>query len=365
MEINRHNYEAYLLDLMEGGLSVEDQLKLNDFLRLNPDCNVELSEMEPWVLEPAKMSYPDRSILKKEFPEATSILTSDNFDLFSIARMEGDLSREQEEAHRRMTSEDVQKYQQWSVWQLTKVVPEPFAFRKKESLKRRRGLNRSVIWISLISAAAAIAMLVVLLRMEPVSSTRDFSQQSISDTPEKKLHDATAGPDNQTKRDEPLEEHAIPETSVLLLQKSVNPGEIYIVKDQDSSTGTALNQVVVTKDDLQPRPVRVHDNRPYISSLAGNPIPDKIKSLEIPPVSIHLSSLSLAQISELDLQAVVKDYREEKDLTFWTIANAGIKGINRIAGSDISLMASRDEEGDVSGFQLKSKRFSVTRPLGQ
>jgi hypothetical protein len=28
-------------------------------------------------------------------------------------------------------------------------------------------------------------------------------------------------------------------------------------------------------------------------------------------------------------------------------------------------MASRDDEGDVSGFRLKSKRFSLARPLGQ
>ena len=35
MEINRHNYEAYLLDQLEGNLSVEDQQKLHDFLLYN------------------------------------------------------------------------------------------------------------------------------------------------------------------------------------------------------------------------------------------------------------------------------------------------------------------------------------------
>ena len=39
--------------------------------------------------------------------------------------------------------------------------------------------------------------------------------------------------------------------------------------------------------------------------------------------------------------------------------------INRLAGSDISLMAPRDEEGEVSGFRLKSKRISLSRPLSR
>jgi len=59
------------------------------------------------------------------------------------------------------------------------------------------------------------------------------------------------------------------------------------------------------------------------------------------------------------------EYTRERDFSMWTIANTGLKGINRITGSDISLMASRDEEGEVSGFQLKSRRFSMTRPLGR
>jgi hypothetical protein len=67
----------------------------------------------------------------------------------------------------------------------------------------------------------------------------------------------------------------------------------------------------------------------------------------------------------MELSDIVETYTEENNISIWSIANAGIKGINKIVGSDISLLASRDEEGDVSGFQLKSRRFSLTRPLDQ
>ena len=94
------------------------------------------------------------------------------------------------------------------------------------------------------------------------------------------------------------------------------------------------------------------------SSLVREAVPDRIEPLNISPVPIHISSLSLAQISDLGLQEMMEGYVEEKDLSLWKIANAGIKGINKITGSNISLMASRDEDGEVSGFRLRFKRNS-------
>jgi len=45
------------------------------------------------------------------------------------------------------------------------------------------------------------------------------------------------------------------------------------------------------------------------------------------------------------------------------LANQGIQEINKLTGSDMSLMASQDQEGFVSGFQFKSRLFNVKAPL--
>jgi hypothetical protein len=366
MEINRQNYEAYLLDLLEGRLPEEDQQRLHEFLLLNPDCNTERSELEPWFLVPGDIHFPEREKLKREWPEATSMLTRDNFDLFSIARMEGDLSREQEEAHQRMVSEDIQKYRQWSEWQHTRLVPERIVFKDRKILIRRRGLSRRIIWMSVGSAAATLALLFILLRMVPVSSTGDLTLHPNPVYPAQTTPDFTKVPEIPTDGAETLEVRANRESSILPGQKPAYPLILSVVKEHDDpSPENSSEMVEVSPDDLRPGPVRMQDHRGYISSLVSNPLPDQIKPLDIPPVSIHLRSLSIAQISGLDVQEIVKDYSEEKDLSLWTIANAGFKGINRIAGSEISLLASRDEEGDVSGFQLKAKRFSMTRPIGR
>jgi len=67
----------------------------------------------------------------------------------------------------------------------------------------------------------------------------------------------------------------------------------------------------------------------------------------------------------MDLQELVEEYSKEKNFSLWNVASAGINGINRLTGSEISLMSYRDDNGEVSGFRLKSKRFSLSRPLGQ
>ena len=71
MEINRDNYEAYLLDLIEGRLSADAQQKVRDFLFLNPDCSKRVDDIEWLVLGESKVIFPGKEQLKKEFPDAS------------------------------------------------------------------------------------------------------------------------------------------------------------------------------------------------------------------------------------------------------------------------------------------------------
>jgi hypothetical protein len=355
MEINRHNYEAYLLDLLEGRLSVDEQQQVHNFLLLNPDCSGKLKEIEPWILEGEKVCFQNSKLLKKEFPNPSTILTDHNFDLFSIARLEGDLTIEQEADYQSMLELDDHNAQQWDEWQQTRLVPEPLLFQGKDRLLHRGDSKSRVIWISVISAAAAVALLVILFR----TGTDLPQQESYVQTPQELIPEQAievpVQAETQTDMVEPVEN--------LRAQATADPPVQKLKVPVLFSVGKVLDRPLV--DDLQPRQIAFSANQLNATSLASKAVPDQIEPLYVPPVRIHLSSLSVAQISEMDLQEMLEDYSEEKDFSFLKIANAGIKGINKLAGSDISLMASRDEEGYVSGFQLKGKRFSLTRPLGQ
>ena len=45
-KIGRHNYEAFFLDYLEGTLSDEERIKVQDFLIANPDLKEELDSFE-------------------------------------------------------------------------------------------------------------------------------------------------------------------------------------------------------------------------------------------------------------------------------------------------------------------------------
>lgn len=372
MDINRHNYEAYLLDLLEGRLSVEEQQDLKNFLLLNPDCGEELSEIEPWVLGSEKVSYRNIKLLKKEIPGPATILTEHNFDLFSIARMEGDLSEDQHLAHQTMVESDDRNTLLWKEWQRTQLQPERLIFKGKDKLKHRDGRKSRVLWMSVISAAAAIALVIVLVRMDNELPQKVLTEQTPVDT---KVFMDEGVAEQAEEREMPAQQ--LEERDLVQIEKhtdeqveepahqSNNRVMFSVKKEQDRPIEREAKMAVEPVDDIQARSLRIAESHLSSSTPVEPPVSDHIEPLYIPPVKVHLSSLTVAQISEIGLQEMLEDYAKEKDISLWRVASAGIKGINKLAGSDISLLASRDEEGEMSGFQLKSKRFSLRRPLGQ
>jgi hypothetical protein len=373
MDINRNNYEAFLLDLMEGNLSPEDQQRLMEFLRMNPDCALPSENFDSWVLEKESLTFSAKEDLKKELPRSETLLSDANFDLFSIARLEGDLTPEQVKSHEAALENNQQKRDEWQEWQQTKLQASQLEYEGKEQLKKRRGPKGRIVWISMISAAATVALVVALLRMEPDLTETNFSEtnqieQTPGQLPSFEESPVSDTPDESAPLPEPQEEKilaTVDEPLLFSIKKNPERPVETVEKGQAQDKG----QVQDSLQQQEPRkiesgPVRLASYEAYNSDLVGKSTYDQIKPLELPPTDIHLTSLSLAQISDIDLQEALDAYTEEKDISLWTVANAGIRGINRLTGSDISLVASRDEEGEVSGFRLKSKRFSFSRPIG-
>lgn len=365
MKINRHNYEAYLLDQLEGSLSVDDQRELEQFLRLNPDCAPGLEELEPMVLTGEKLIFKNSELLKKEFPDHSSVLDDHNFDMFSIARMEGDLNPQQIQDHQFMLEADRQKAVLWKQWQQTRLVAESLAYPYKEQLKHRSPLKSRVLWISVVSAAAAVALLLVLFRSgldqpQPELITQASQEEVYSQEQLEPVESEAA-----IRTEEPVSVKEIADAGALTKQ-------VQVEQTQNSETAqepaylqeTSQPEETGDKLELQPRVHALSENLFPTASVISKAEHDRIQALQIDPVPVHLRSLTLAQISDIGFQEVLEEYAEDNNLTLWKIANAGIKGINKLAGSDISLLASRDEEGDISGYRLKSKRFSLTRPVG-
>ena len=358
MEINRNNYEAYLLDLLEGSLTAEELQAVHDFLLLNPDCAEGIKELNVWSLEKSSIVFPGKEQLKKEIPDASFMLTESNFDLFSIARLEGDLTNEQEKDHASMVAKNRDKRKEWAEWQQTKMNVDPIIYTHKKQLKHRKKISGRVIWISAVSSAAVIALLFTLLRIDPAAPGSELAVETEAS------QTATKEETRLQTSDESISSDGKP--VLFSIRKNPEREEESLMNEKSKDAGIesdTINQV--RKGEIHPKPLKIARHGSNITDLVMEGTYDHIKHLEIPPASIHMGSLSISQLSELDLQEVFDDYTRENEVSLWSIANAGIRGINRITGADMSLLASRDDEGDVSGFRFKSKRFSITTPLDQ
>jgi hypothetical protein len=383
MKIDRHNYEAFLLDKLEGRLSADKQQELENFLLLNPDCAGELTEQEVWILKDEKLPFQGNHLLKKDFPDHNSILGDHNFDMFSIARMEGDLSGDQIEAHQAMVEADEQKAHQWRQWQQVRLVDKALFFTGKDQLKRKKISNGRMMWMSVISAAAAVALLIILFRTAPDLPQREsYNQVSEEEISGQNQH-IPFEQEEITQQEEPTQQAEPAQLKELLTVEEpahfpTLPARTDPSDQQDgniSQPAEAMEPVHLSESSviselepqsqIQPKAVALSASLFNRTSMVREADSDEIEPLRIPAVPVHNSGLTLAQLSDLGVQEMIEEYAEEKDFSLWKIASAGIKGFNKLTGSEISLMASRDDEGEISGYQLKSKRFSLTRPFGR
>lgn len=387
MDINRHNYEAFLLDLLEGKLSAEEERELNEFLKQHPEHVVELPENELFNLEKRPISFPYKDQLKKAFPAADTPFTVANFDMFSVARMEGDLSPKQEKEHELTVERDPSKLEEWKSWQKTRLVPEQIHYHGKRKLKRRKGINGRVLWLTVLSTAATLTLLFILFRMNPLASGPELSGTDSAETPfyqeqaaaiqeslatradpETELNQAAVSKveESSTARLEEASRARLEEASATVPEEGTKilPSE-ETVSLQESTARPNDSPMLVNTEAPSPRPLRIAEQLSVHPDLVGIRNTDRIEPLPASQVAPKLASLSVMQMAEMGRKEFFQEFTEEHNISFMSVANAGIKGINKLTGSEISLLASRDEEGDVSGFRLNSKRLSVTSPLGR
>lgn len=132
--IDHTNYEAWLLDRLEGNLSAEQEAVLDEFLRANPELEVFADDLPTLHELDALLDQAEKDALKRSLPPTG--FPVEPLDDFLIARLEGDLSTEQLEALRLYLLEHPEHHRAERIYALTKLVPEAMAYAAKKDLER-------------------------------------------------------------------------------------------------------------------------------------------------------------------------------------------------------------------------------------
>lgn len=155
-KINKHNYEAYFLDYLEGNLSAEEINDLFVFLEKNPELKNEL-DLDPAEvsLDPSKVVFENKATLKVE---DDSILTLNSVDAWMIDSVEKNLSASKQQE----LDDFIRKHQlekTYTAYQSTLLKPDlNIVFEDKQKLKVATG-----VVIPLYMRVASIAAVGIIL----------------------------------------------------------------------------------------------------------------------------------------------------------------------------------------------------------
>lgn len=133
--IDYNNYEAWLLDRLEGNLTPEQERQLEAFLAANPGLDPGLDELPTFDAGDVGLTALDKDALKRELPPIG--MPGDPIDDFLIAQGEGDLSPEQEEALHRYVNERPAHQRDAHLYGLAKVSPSHATLADKHTLYRQ------------------------------------------------------------------------------------------------------------------------------------------------------------------------------------------------------------------------------------
>lgn len=159
--INEHNYEAFLLDALEGRLTAEQQLELETFMALHPELSVELEGLSDLSFDPEQTVFPDKNGLKKT---ASDLVAAEQF----IAYIEGQLNPEERRLLEESCAANPALALELKLYQHTIAqADEQIVFENKAALKRQPKFILLNVRTSAFAAAASVALLLLLYVLWP------------------------------------------------------------------------------------------------------------------------------------------------------------------------------------------------------
>lgn len=162
MDINRHNYEEYLLDFIEGNLSEEGVRAVNSFFEKNPDLKIEAEDLLNCKLVTETYHLKNKEFLKKDL--ATDIEGISKFEQLSVAFLENDISVDEEMQLDSLIKTSDSRLYEHSTLQKTKLsINKDIKYPNKAQLKHfQLTANRKKIYF-ISSMAASIAIFLGLI----------------------------------------------------------------------------------------------------------------------------------------------------------------------------------------------------------
>jgi hypothetical protein len=354
MRPDRSNYEIWLIDYLDGNLDRESSELLMIFLEANPDIREELNDLLSYKLNSETGSFRNKETLKK----SASDLNESQFELLCVAAAENDLSDQQTAELNEIVSSNPERQKTFELIKEMKLKPPKEEFRFKYKL-RKLTLSQKIVRISVIglSAAASIFLAVTIYNRQPVESGSDIVYVSKAITPEKTI--------------------SAPEKSVAKSQGNQKIIKTYVAENLKpglKGETTVENKAVEANFQISDTSVKTVPEKVEISSISFRPEVRLVNpGSEAGLIALNMPETVIPEEPATGFNGFIarvfrnKILRTESpgkgNLKAYEIADAGINGLNRLLGWEMSLQKNKDVSGDVKSVYFNSKLLKFNAPV--
>ncbi len=371
MNITRENYESFFLDYLEGSLDSSLMEEMHAFLERNPDLKAEMEEFEQVSLPADPILFEEKERLKKVVSPRED-MGKQHLDHLFIAKLEGDLSSDQEKALDQLLLEQPKRKIELDLYLKTKLKPVPVIFPDKLLLKRKTSvIRRRPLWYSISVAASIILILLFSLFLDRF---RYPEEERIAD-----IVPATESNDATDSEKAAVREREFPASvDQQDLEQAVNREEYETVKVVDHVAMTIAEPLTQEKAGLSGNYTETVDNgRTELAALSRRdyiPINTAINiTVTIPETNDGASGveeeyLTFRALVTRRLKRAISaeepgETGRDDRVTFLDIAEAGVRGVNRISGSDMKLDRYYDQNGELTSFAFTSRNLSFSHEV--
>lgn len=384
-DINRHNYEAFYLDYLEGNLDEESVAQLLSFLDKNPALKLELEDFESVKLTPDIRIDVNKEALKQ-------VIDKHNVEEYIIAALENEIEKDDALALKNYLNQSAEAQVLAARYKKTILEEEKTIFPNKNSLKKKTQISYYIF--PLISTAAAILIFFfIYIPSTQKSDTLSGLQQKENHKTDSLLlklslpdhivvihhHDSL---DNILKTDK--EQHTITKVKKAAIEKLKIPQQQLVIHKKKKNTikpaiennNESRENVALLKNDQILDTLNIKETEQLVRELNDDMIKHPLldtkthketKATEIESVidtaeSISKQEVLIASISEaIETEVPVDREKTAGKPKASEILAAVVNKIDKVTKTDIAYNYDKGENSTTYGFSIGKFGFSRTK----
>ena len=358
MKPDRSNYEIWFIEWLDGNLNPDQVEALKTFLTENPDLQEEFTDLAQISLEPSDVIFT----LKKDLLKPAGSYTESQFEKLCIASLENDLTPEQRVELKEIIYHNERKREIFELYQKLKLKPLPISYKGKSTVKKITAGQKTLRWsFAGLSAAAAIALLLVLEPFSP-SDVKNEPRQTAENISTDTLFIERGAQVISIEQVIPAIHktagygriNAIPETRVaepdMVLAENIDNNLSDSTEDIRRSEALSAVSMTIPEDIISTNDV----SSKYL--VAYNPV-------VTPPLTDDKDNGGRG-FARFFHEKILKDSTKvNKPVESYDLAKAGITGLNKLLGWEMSLQKNTDDNGDIKSYYFSSRLLKFKAPV--